>query len=195
MVSSILALLLAYLIGAVSPAVLYSSAKGHDVRENDFAGTSGMMRQFGVGVGIGIMLVDMLKGALAVFVAIQISSEMLWFAPAAAVLGHCYPIWHGFKGGQGVAPACGALTVCSSLIGLLTIALGTLFIVLHRIFKLKPFVKLGAVPFSVIVTMPMMFVTVAVREGRTALLGFVLIVIVMVARGAQVLLTPKPGQS
>ena len=194
MISSILALIAAYLIGAVSPAILYSRAKGQDVREKDFAGTSGMMRQFGVVVGTGIMLADIFKGALATIVASQISSEMLWYAPAAATLGHCYPIWHGFKGGQGVAPACGALTVCSSLIGLLTIALGTLFIVLHRIFKLKPFVKLGAVPFSVIVTMPIMFVTVAGREGRTALIGYVLIVAVMVARGAQVLLSPKPGQ-
>ena len=195
MISSLLALVVAYLIGAVSPSVIYSRAKGHDVRHKDFAGTSGMIRQFGVTVGIGIMLADMLKGALAVFVASKISSDTLWFAPAAATLGHCYPIWHGFKGGQGVAPASGALVVSSSLIGFMTVALGTLFIVLHRILKLKPFVKLGAVPFSVIVTMPMMFVTVAVREGRTALLGFVLIVIVMVARGAQVLLTPKPGQS
>ena len=193
MISSIAALLVAYLIGAVSPAILYSRAKGQDVREKDFAGTSGMMRQFGVVVGTGIMLADILKGALATYVASQISSEILWFAPAATVLGHCYPVWHGFKGGQGVAPACGALTVCSSLIGLLTIVLGTLFIVLHRILKLKPFIKLGAVPFSVIVTMPILLVTVAVREGSTALIGFVLIVIVMVARGAQVLLTPKPG--
>jgi acyl-phosphate glycerol 3-phosphate acyltransferase len=195
MISSILALITAYLIGAISPAIIYSRAKGQDVREKDFAGTSGMMRQFGVVGGTGIMLADILKGALAAFVANQISNEVVWFAPAAATLGHCYPIWHGFKGGQGVAPACGALTVCSSLIGLLTIALGTLIIVLHRIFKLKPFVKLGAVPFSVIVTMPVMFVTVAAREGRTALIGYVLIVVVMVARGAQVLLTPKPGQS
>jgi acyl phosphate:glycerol-3-phosphate acyltransferase len=193
MILSFVALLAAYLIGAVSPAILYSRAKGHDVRENDFAGTSGMMRQFGVPVGIGIMVADILKGALAVFVAGKISGDTIWFAPAAATLGHCYPIWHGFKGGQGVAPASGALVVSSSLIGFLTIGLGTFFIVLHKILKLKPYVKLGAVPFSVIVTMPILLVTVAVREGGTALVGFVLIVLVMLARGVQVLRTPKPG--
>jgi acyl phosphate:glycerol-3-phosphate acyltransferase len=193
MILSFVALLAAYLIGAVSPAILYSRAKGHDVRENDFAGTSGMMRQFGVPVGIGIMVADILKGALAVFVAGKISGDTIWFAPAAATLGHCYPIWHGFKGGQGVAPASGALVVSSSLIGFLTIGLGTFFIVLHKILKLKPYVKLGAVPFSVIVTMPILLVTVAVREGGTALVGFILIVLVMLARGVQVLRTPKPG--
>jgi acyl phosphate:glycerol-3-phosphate acyltransferase len=193
MILSFVALLAAYLIGAVSPAILYSRAKGHDVRENDFAGTSGMMRQFGVPVGIGIMVADILKGALAVFIAGKISGDTIWFAPAAATLGHCYPIWHGFKGGQGVAPASGALVVSSSLIGFLTIGLGTFFIVLHKILKLKPYVKLGAVPFSVIMTMPILFVTVAVREGGTALVGFVLIVLVMLARGVQVLRTPKPG--
>jgi acyl phosphate:glycerol-3-phosphate acyltransferase len=193
MISSVLALVIAYLIGAVSPAVIYSRAQGHDVRDNDFAGTSGMMRQFGVAVGIGIMLVDIAKGALATFMASKISSEVLWFAPAAATLGHCYPIWHGFKGGQGIAPACGALTVCSSLIGFTTMALGTFFVALHRLFKLKRLVKLGSVPFSAILTLSIMIVLIATLEGTTALTGFLLMLAVLLARGAQVLLTPKPG--
>ncbi len=193
MISSLLALVVAYLIGAVSPSIIYSRSKGHDVRDNDFAGTSGMMRQFGVAVGIGIMLVDILKGALAAFVASLISSEMLWFAPAAATLGHCYPIWHGFKGGQGIAPACGALTVCSSFIGLATMALGAFFLALHQIFKLKRFVKLGGVPFSAILTLTIMAVLISRLEGGTALAGFLLMLAVMLARGGQVLLTPKPG--
>jgi acyl phosphate:glycerol-3-phosphate acyltransferase len=194
MFSSMLALVVAYLIGSLSPAVIYSRAKGHDVREKDFAGTSGMMRQFGVGVGIGIMLLDILKGALATFVANQISSDMLWFAPAATILGHCYPIWHGFKGGQGIAPACGALTVCSSFLGLTMMALGTFFLMMHRIFKLKRVVRLGGVPFSAIVTLLIMIVLIARLEGTTALTGFLIMIAIMVARGAQVLLTPKPGQ-
>jgi acyl phosphate:glycerol-3-phosphate acyltransferase len=190
---SILALLIAYLIGAVSPAVIYSRAKGHDVRDNDFAGTSGMMRQFGVPVGIGIMLADIAKGALAVFVASQISSEILWFAPAAATLGHCYPIWHGFKGGQGIAPACGALTICSSLIGFTTMALGTFFVALHRVLKLKRIIRLGSVPFSAILTLSIMIVLISKLEGATVLTGFLLMLAILLARGAQVLLTPKPG--
>jgi acyl phosphate:glycerol-3-phosphate acyltransferase len=193
MISSMAALLVAYLIGAVSPAVIYSRVKGHDVRDNDFAGTSGMMRQFGVAVGLGIMVTDILKGALAVFVTSRISSEMLWFAPAAAVLGHCYPIWHGFKGGQGIAPACGALTVCSSLIGLTTMALGAFFVALHRVLKLKRIVRLGGVPFSAIVTLTIVAVLISRLEGGTALAGFLLMLLVLLVRGTQVLLTPKPG--
>jgi acyl phosphate:glycerol-3-phosphate acyltransferase len=163
------------------------------VRDKDFAGTSGMVRQFGVAVGIGIMLLDIAKGALAAFIASQISSEVLWFAPAAAALGHCYPIWHGFKGGQGIAPACGALPVCSSLIGLSTMALGAFFLVLYRMLKLKRFVKLDGVPFSAIVTLSIVAVLISKLEGGTALLGFLLMMTVMLARGVQVLLTPKPG--
>ena len=153
-----------------------------------------MMRQFGVAVGIGIMLVDILKGALATFVASLISSEVLWFAPAAATLGHCYPIWHGFKGGQGIAPACGALTVCSSLIGLATMALGAFFVAVHRILKLKRIVRLGGVPFSAVLTLSIMAVLISKFEGGTALTGFLLMLAVLLARGAQVLLTPKPGR-
>jgi acyl phosphate:glycerol-3-phosphate acyltransferase len=193
MISSILALVVAYLIGAVSPAIIYSRAQGHDVRDNDFAGTSGMMRQFGVAVGLGIMVADILKGALATFLASRISSEVLWFAPAATALGHCYPIWHGFKGGQGIAPACGTLTVCSSLIGFTTMALGTFFVALHRLFKLKKLVRLGSVPFSAILTLSIMTVMILKLEGTTALTGFLLMLAVLLTRGAQVLLTPKPG--
>jgi acyl phosphate:glycerol-3-phosphate acyltransferase len=193
MFSSALALVVAYLIGAVSPAVIYSRAQGQDVRDNDFAGTSGMMRQFGVPVGIGIMLLDIAKGALAAYAASLISLEILWFTPAAAALGHCYPIWHGFKGGQGIAPACGALLVCSSLIGLSTMALGAFFVVVHRIFKLKRVVRLGGVPFSAILTLTIMAVLISKLEGITALIGFLLMLAVMLIRGAQVLLTPKPG--
>lgn len=193
MFSSVLALVIAYLIGAVSPAVIYSRAKGQDVRDNDFAGTSGMMRQFGVAVGIGIMLADIAKGALAAFIATRISSDLLWFTPAAAALGHCYPIWHGFKGGQGIAPACGALTVCSSFVGLATMALGAFFVAVHRILKLKRFVRLGGVPFSAILTLSIMAVLILKLEGTTALTGFLLMLAVMLARGLQVLLTPKPG--
>ncbi len=193
MFSSILALLLAYLIGAVSPSVIYSRSRSQDVRDNDFAGTSGMMRQFGVTVGVVIMLLDIAKGALATFVAGQISSEMLWFAPSAATLGHCYPVWHGFKGGQGIAPACGALTVCSSLIGLTTMALGAFFVALHRVFKLKRLVRLGGVPFSAVLTLGIVAVLISRLEGTTALNGFLLMLAVLLVRGAQVLLTSKPG--
>lgn len=193
MFSSLLALVVAYMIGAVSPAIIYSRAQGHDVRDNDFAGTSGMMRQFGVAVGLCIMLADILKGALAVFVASRVSSEVLWFAPAAVTLGHCYPIWHGFKGGQGIAPACGALTVCSSLIGLGTMALGAIFVALHRVFKLKRLVRLGGVPFSAVLTLTIMIVLIARLEGTTALIGFLVMLAILIIRGTQVLLTPKPG--
>ncbi len=194
MILNLAALLVAYLIGAISPAVLYSRSQGHDVRDNDFAGTSGMIRQFGVVVGISIMLADIAKGALAAFIASKISSDMLWFTPAAIALGHCYPVWHGFKGGQGVAPACGALTYCSSFIGLLTMALGTFFLVLHKVLKLKPYVKLGGVPFSVIITLIIMVIVILKLETSTALIGFLLMMAVLLIRGIQVISSPKPGQ-
>jgi acyl phosphate:glycerol-3-phosphate acyltransferase len=185
----------AYLIAAVSVAVLYSRSRGFDVRTKDFAGASGMGRQFGWRVGVGIALADVLKGALAASVVWVFAPELIWFAPAVVVLGHCYPVWHGFNGGQGLAPGTGALWVADPLIGALTMLIGLGTMGLHRALKLERIVKLGAQPLSGIVT-PFVLVFIAqARDGATAVTGVLLMTAVLLARGVHVLLSPKPGSA
>ena len=189
----VLALLICYLIASVSLSVLYSRSRGEDIRTNDFAGASGMVRRYGWAVGLGIAVADVLKGLLAVLPVYFFASDWLWLAPAVAVLGHCYPIWHGWVGGQGVAPATGALYGVDVLIGAVTILSGLGFMGLHRVLKLKPYVKLGAVPFSAIVTLLLLLAIAYSRHGLTGLGGIGLVILVMGVRGLQVLRSLPPS--
>jgi glycerol-3-phosphate acyltransferase PlsY len=191
--SRVWVLLVAYLVAAVSVSVWYSRSRGFDVRTRDFAGASGMGRQFGWRVGVGIAVADLLKGALAAVIVRLFAPELIWFTPALVALAHCYPVWHGFNGGQGLAPATGALWVVDPVIGALTTALGLSLMGLHRAFKLERVVKLGAQPIAGILT-PLALVFVAqVRDGATGVIGVLLMTAVLLARGVHVLLSPKPG--
>jgi glycerol-3-phosphate acyltransferase PlsY len=187
------ALLLAYLIASVSIAVLYSSARGGDVRAVDFAGASGMGRRFGWRVGVAIALADIVKGVLAALVVWWLVPDLIWYAPAVVALGHCYPVWHGFNGGQGLAPGTGALFVADWLTGVVTVVAGLAVMGVHRAFKLERFVKLGAQPTSGIVALPIIFFTALARGGAVAGWGVALLGLVLLARGVHVLLSPKPG--
>jgi acyl phosphate:glycerol-3-phosphate acyltransferase len=192
---SAFALLLAYLIASVSLSVLYSRSKSADVRAVDFAGASGMGRRYGWRVGVAIAIADILKGALAAGVVLILEPNAIWFAPAVVALGHCYPVWHGFNGGQGLSPATGALWVADPLTGLVTMLSGLGVMALHRLFKLERIVKLAAQPTGGIVGLLIVYITARARAGEIAGWGVALLGAVLLIRGLQVLLSPKPGSS
>ncbi len=111
-------MLWAYAIGSIPSAVWVSKLWfGTDVREHGSgnAGATNMVRNFGWKAGLGVLLMDILKGFLAVQVPIWYFSEtpfpfwlsLLWAVGAA--LGHIWPIWAGFKGGKAVATLLGAM--------------------------------------------------------------------------------------
>ena len=190
-----IALLLAYLIASVSVAVLYSRSKGADVRSVDFAGASGMGRRYGWRVGVAVAIADILKGAISAGVVFALDSGAIWFAPAIVALGHCYPVWHGFNGGQGLSPATGALWVADPITGLVTMVGGLGVMALHRLFKLERIIKLGAQPTGGIVGLVIVFFVARARAGEIAGWGVILLGVVLLIRGLQVLLSPKPSSS
>ena len=192
---SVLALLLAYLIASISISVLYSRSKGADVRTVDFAGASGMGRRYGWRVGVAIALADILKGALAAGVVFALEPRAIWFAPAIVALGHCYPVWHGFNGGQGLSPATGALWVADPLTGLVTMVSGLGTMALHRLFKLERIVKLAAQPTGGIVGLVIVYFVARARAGEIAGWGVMLLSVVLLIRGLHVLLSLSPARA
>ena len=190
-----LALLLAYLIASISISVLYSRSKGADVRTVDFAGASGMGRRYGWRVGVAIALADILKGALAAGVVFALEPRAIWFAPAIVALGHCYPVWHGFNGGQGLSPATGALWVADPLTGLVTMVSGLGTMALHRLFKLERIVKLAAQPTGGIAGLVIVYFVARGRAGEIAGWGVVLLGVVLLIRGLHVLLSLSPARA
>jgi glycerol-3-phosphate acyltransferase PlsY len=71
------------------------------------------MRASGVSAGVLVAALDMAKGAASVWIAARVSdgAELPAAAGLAAILGHIYPIWLRFRGGKGVATACGVFSM------------------------------------------------------------------------------------
>lgn len=108
----ILAVLAAYLLGSIPTALIYSRlAHGSDIRAlgDGNMGARNSKRNFGWRGGILVALADILKGALAVLLAeelgLSIYEKML--CGGAAILGHDFPLFARFKGGQGFATTTG----------------------------------------------------------------------------------------
>jgi acyl phosphate:glycerol-3-phosphate acyltransferase len=108
--------LLAYGIGSVPFALLLARRWGAaDLRSvgSGNLGAANVLRASGVTAGFLVAALDIGKGALSVTLARHLSGQAA--APAAAglaaIVGHIYPVWLRFRGGKGVATACGVFSV------------------------------------------------------------------------------------
>lgn len=113
-------ILTGYLLGSIPFALLtarrWSLVDLRHVGSGNL-GAANVMRASGVKAGVLVALLDMLKGAASVVLAERLSANAA--APAlagfAAIVGHIYPIWLRFRGGKGVATACGVFSVLTPL--------------------------------------------------------------------------------
>ena len=105
-----------YLLGSIPFAYLLARRhRGIDLRRSGSGnvGAANLLRATTKKIGVSAMALDMGKGIASVLVARQIDPGGMGPAVAgvAAVLGHIYPVWLGFRGGKGVATACGVFAV------------------------------------------------------------------------------------
>lgn len=143
-------MVLAYLMGSVSSAVwLGRLMRGVDVRElgSGNAGFANVMRNLGPLVGVPVLIIDTLKGYFAVQLAylipgVESGSEALYFWQIlfgmAALIGHLFPIFTGFRGGKGVATGLGIVLALYPLGALLS------FVVFLIAFLISQYVSLGS---------------------------------------------------
>ena len=108
--------IVAYLIGSVPFALLLARRWGAaDLRRigSGNLGAANVLRASGVKAGLLVALLDITKGAVSVMLAERFGGNAA--APAAAglaaIVGHIYPVWLRFRGGKGVATACGVFWV------------------------------------------------------------------------------------
>ncbi len=104
-----------YLLGAISPAYIICRAlSGIDLRATDSGnlGARNTGRTLGTPVGVTVLVLDMAKGLLPVLFARAAGApfSLQIACGAAAVIGHNWPIYYGFKGGRGAATMAGAIT-------------------------------------------------------------------------------------
>lgn len=110
---SILSIIIAYLLGAILPAFLFGKLKGIDIREEGTKnpGTANVFRVLGLPYAILTALYDTLKGLLAIFIAyiLEVSPIFMQICGVVAILGHVFPFYLRFRGGEGNATATGLL--------------------------------------------------------------------------------------
>ena len=107
-----LALIFGYLLGSIPFGLLITRAAGlGDVRKigSGNIGATNVLRTGNKGLAAATLLLDALKGTVAVLIAGHFSPAFGLAAGFAAFLGHLFPVWLGFKGGKGVATYLGVL--------------------------------------------------------------------------------------
>lgn len=136
--------LVGYLLGSLSFALLLVRWRtGKDIRTEGSgnAGATNVLRAYGKGLGLAVALLDVAKGAAAVLLVKAVTADPRYAAAAgfAAVLGHVFPLYFGFRGGKGVATAVGAFLALAPFGMLACLAVFLLVVAVTR------YVSLGSV--------------------------------------------------
>jgi len=168
-------IILAYLIGSIPTSVWVGKLfYGIDVREHGSgnAGATNTIRVLGYRAGIPVMLVDVMKGLLAVqlvhiFPHASFSTDAVTYIEialaASAVLGHIFPVYVGFRGGKGVGTLAGAAIALYPLA--LLVVLGVFIITL----AISRYVSLSSILGALIFPLAVVFITGQHHPGLVVL--------------------------
>ena len=181
MIIYIVMLLIAYVIGSINFSVIFSKKfAGFDVREKGSgnAGSTNMLRSVGKGAAALTLICDILKGVVAISIAIILGNMfkdtnkelLVQIAGIAVVIGHTFPIFFGFKGGKGVATSLGILLMSNWQIGLICLVFALILMILTRI------VSLGSCAAAVLFPVLTLFINdnyTVLTEGKNGTTYFI----------------------
>lgn len=164
MATYIIVAIIAYAIGSISFSVIISKKMaGFDLREKGSgnAGSTNMLRTVGKKAAALTLLCDVLKGVVAVIIAVIIGvflknidkALLVQIAGIAVVLGHTFPIFFEFKGGKGVATSLGVLLTINWKIGLICLVFALVIMAATRI------VSMGSVGAAILCPILTLFLT------------------------------------
>lgn len=156
-------IVLAYLVGSIPTAVWVSKRfYGIDIREHGSgnAGATNTFRILGSKAGSGVMLIDMVKGFIAV--KLSLLSAFPWYSEQitnlqiflglAAVLGHIFPIWADFRGGKGIATLFGMILAIQPLVAVSLVGVFLAILFLTR------YVSLSSISASIAFPLLILFI-------------------------------------
>jgi glycerol-3-phosphate acyltransferase PlsY len=182
--------LVGYAIGSIPFSYLVARLFGvKDVRAvgSGNVGATNVMRSAGRGAGILALLLDASKGAVTVLIARGAGATELQvcLAGLAAVIGHLFPVWLGFRGGKGVATGAGLF------LPLVPSALGVAVMVFIVTAALSRYVSLASILASLSLPLAAYLLGASVTVSLTALVAALMVVvkhhsnIVRLARGVE----------
>jgi glycerol-3-phosphate acyltransferase PlsY len=153
-----LAIVAAYVVGSIDFAVVVSRMHGVDIHEvgSGNPGASNVLRSIGKLPAALVLLGDTMKGvvgaAMGMIAAGSTNPQVEWafLAGLAAVVGHCYPVFHRLKGGRGVATGLGVLAFTVPLVAAITLVGWLILVWLTKTASVSSLiVVLGSVPLAV----------------------------------------------
>jgi len=145
------AIAIAYLLGSIPFGLLLTRLGGtQDLRSvgSGNIGATNVLRTGRKGLAAATLLFDMLKGVAAVLIAWRIAPSAAPWAALAAVVGHCFPVWLGFRGGKGVATTAGVAFALAWPIGAAYAAAWTLVFLVFRFSSLAGMSAAVAAPLA-----------------------------------------------
>jgi glycerol-3-phosphate acyltransferase PlsY len=173
-----LAIVAAYLVGSIDFAVIVGRMHGVDIHQEGSGnpGMSNVLRTMGRVPAAMVFVGDTLKGTIGAAMGMVAAGppydpmvHWAFLAGLAAVVGHCYPIFHGFKGGKGVATGGGVLLFTVPIAAVIEIAIWFLVFILTRTASIGSMI-------IVVITVPML-----IWQGVSGLaLVWVLLIIALV---------------
>jgi glycerol-3-phosphate acyltransferase PlsY len=180
---------LAYLLGSIPFGyLLVRIFRKQDIRATGSGniGATNVARSGAKGLGILTLILDALKGFVAVWIAQQVAAHYVFpqaydvavAAGLAAVLGHCFPAWLGFRGGKGVATALGvffALVPLTTVLYLLAVFLVIVFF--------TRYVSLASIVAAAL--FPLFALPHASAKTPIVIAGYILIPLIVIAKHHQ----------
>jgi glycerol-3-phosphate acyltransferase PlsY len=157
-VASLVIVAFAYLLGSIPVGYLLVRVfRKQDIRAvgSGNIGATNVLRSGGTALGAATFLLDVLKGASAVYLGGLLGAmlapsvslrSMQGLAALCAVLGHCFPVWLRFRGGKGVATGFGVFLVAAPLAALAAIALFGLVLLITRYVSLASILAAASFP-------------------------------------------------
>ncbi len=177
--------IIAYLIGSINFSIMLSKKiAGFDVRQKGSgnAGTTNMLRSVGKKAAVITLICDILKGVVAILIAIilgnivptQNKALLVQVAGIFVILGHTFPIFFGFKGGKGVATSLGILLMSNWKIGLICLVFALVLMALTKI------VSLGSVAAAILFPVLTIFInTNYIVPGNYLVYSIILAILVV----------------
>lgn len=149
----LLAIVFAYGLGSIPFGLIITRASGlGDIRKigSGSIGATNVLRTGRKGLAAATLLLDALKGVAAVLVGAAVAGSFGVLACGlAAVLGHLFPVWLGFKGGKGVATGLGVLMAASPLTAAICCAIWLLVAKLTKISSASSLTATFAAPLVI----------------------------------------------
>lgn len=177
--------IIAYCLGSISFSVIISKKMaGFDVREKGSknAGSTNVLRTVGKKAAIFTLICDILKGVVAVLIAVLLGNLiegtdkalLVQIAGLCAVIGHTFPVFFKFKGGKGVATALGVLFVANWQIALICLVFALLLMAITRM------VSVGSLAAAVLFPVLTIFISNNyIVEGSYLIFGILMAAIVI----------------